>query len=48
MRWIVISLLVLAAILFGYSWYKVNKLAQSVECLYIPVEVTNPYCLELK
>lgn len=37
-KWIVISLLVLAAILFGYGLYKVNELAKAVNCLYIPID----------
>jgi len=38
MKWIVISLLILAAILFGYAWYKVDQLARAVDCLYIPID----------
>lgn len=37
-KW-VIGLLILAAILFGYAWYKVDQLAKAVNCMYIPQDM---------
>ena len=29
-------------------WLAIGVLSGTVDCLYIPVEVTNPYCLEIR
>lgn len=38
MKWLVIALLVLSAILIGFTVYKVNLLAVSMDCLIIPAD----------
>lgn len=43
---IILSIIAVIGILFVA--YKINRLAKAVDCLYIPVEVTNPYCLEIR
>lgn len=34
--WIIISVLVVSAALFGFAFYRADKWAREVNCLYIP------------
>lgn len=43
---IILSIIAVIGILFVA--YKINRLAKAVDCLYIPTEITNPYCVELR
>jgi len=43
---VILSIIAVIGVLLAA--YKINQLTKTVGCLYIPVEVTNPYCLEIR
>lgn len=43
---IILSIIAVAGIILAV--YKINQLSKAVECLYIPGDLTNPYCVEMR